>query len=362
MAVITAISTTPVLAPLARPLKTASGHIERFPLVLIDLHTDAGVTGHAYAQVYLPELLPALQSVVMGLGQWLIGLELAPRDLYTKVLQRLRLWGAKNLVGAALGGLDMAWWDAYARTRDEPLYATLGCTPRPLAVYMSAGMYDASGVVEVAEAALHAGYQALKIKVGFTTFAEDLAVIRAAQRVLNGRALMIDYNQCLTPQQARLRCRALDDEGLTWIEEPVAADDYLTHAELAAMLTTPIQLGENFQNPDEMRKALAVRAMDYVMPDPQFIHGVSGWLEAAALAHSVQMECSSHLFPEASSHLLCATPTAHYLEWLDVASGLQSEPWPLVAGTMTPPARPGIGIEWDDGAVARHQVGAPTRC
>ena len=356
MAVITSLSTTPVLAPLARPLKTASGHIERFPLVLIDLHTDAGVSGHAYAQVYLPELLPALRSAIVGLGQLVVGLELTPRDLHTTVLKRLRLWGAKNLVGAALGALDMAWWDAYARSRDEPLYATLGCAPRPLPVYMSAGMYDATSVVDVAEAALREGHQALKIKVGFATFAEDLAAIRAAQRVLGGRALMIDYNQSLTPQQARLRCRALDGEGLTWIEEPVAADDYLTHAELAATLTTPIQLGENFNSSDEMRNALALRAMDYVMPDAQFIRGVSGWLEAATLAHSAQMECSSHLFPEVSSHLLCATPTAHYLEWLDVASALQRETWPIVDGMLTPPARAGIGIEWDDAAVARHRV------
>jgi len=278
MGVITSIVTTPVLAPLARPLKTASGHIERFPLVLIDLHTDAGVTGHAYGQVYLLELLPALNSAIVGLGQLITGQELAPRDLYTALLKRLRLWGAKNLVGAALGALDMAWWDAYARTRDEPLYSTLGCAPRAIPVYMSAGMYDAASVVEVAQAAVREGYQALKIKLGFATLAEDLAAIRAAQRVLGGRALMIDYNQSLTPQQARVRCRALDGEGLLWIEEPVAADDYLTHAELAATLTTPIQIGENFNSTDEMHNALALRAMDYVMPDPQSPTIWSGWM------------------------------------------------------------------------------------
>ena len=356
MAVITSINTTRVLAPLARPLKTASGHIERLPLVLIDLNTDSGVSGHAYAEVYLPELLPALESAIVGLGQLLTGLELAPRDLYSMMLKRLRLWGAKNLLGAALGGLDMAWWDAYARSRDEPLYKTLGCAPRPVPVYMSAGMYDAAGVVEVAQAALDEGHRALKIKVGFAHFADDLAAIRAAKRVLGERALMIDYNQSLSPQEARLRCRALDDEGLIWIEEPVAADDYLTHAELAASLTTPIQIGENFNSTDEMRNALHLRAMDYVMLDPQFIRGVSGWLEAAALARSAQMECSSHLFAEASSHLLCATPTAHYLEWLDVANGLQGEPWTIVDGMLTPPARPGLGIEWDVAAIARHRV------
>ena len=356
MTAIKSISTTPLLAPLERPLRTASGHIERFPLVLIDLHTEAGVTGHAYAQVYVPELLPALESAIAGLGKLVVGLELAPRDLYTAMLKRLRLWGTKNLIGVALGALDMAWWDAYARTRDEPLYATLGCAPRAVPVYMSAGMYDAGSVVEVAEAAVRDGFGALKIKLGFPTLAQDLAALRAAKRVLGARALMIDYNQSLTPQEARIRCHALEHEGLAWIEEPVAADDYETHAELATELTTPIQIGENFNGADEMRRAIDMRAMDYVMPDAQFIRGVSGWLEAAALARSAQIECSSHLFVEASSHLLCATPTAHYLEWLDVAGALQSEAWPLVDGTLTPPARPGMGIEWDLAAIARHRV------
>ena len=134
MTVITSLTTTPVLSPLARPLKTASGHIERFPLVLVDLHTDTGVSGHAYAEIYLPELLPALESAILGLGQLVAGLELMPRDLYTYVLRRLRLWGAKNLAGVALGALDMAWWDAYARSRDEPLYKIRALRPLMWAV------------------------------------------------------------------------------------------------------------------------------------------------------------------------------------------------------------------------------------
>lgn len=353
---ITAVHTTTVLAPLRRPLRTASGAIEAFPLVLIDLATDAGVTGRAYAEVYLPELLPALAATVEGLGRILCGQELRPRDLHAAMLLRLRLQGAKGLAGVALGGLDMAWWDAYARLRDEPLYATLGCAPRAIPAYLSVGMYDAASVIEVAEEAVAAGFTALKIKLGFPTLAQDLATVRAARRVLGQRALMVDYNQSLSPQEALIRCHALEDEGLAWIEEPLMSDDYAGHALLADAIITPIQFGENFHSPEEMRAALAVRAMDYVMPDPQFIRGVSGWLEAAALAHQARMECSSHLFIEASSHLLCATPTAHWLEYLDVTGVLLREPYPVIDGCLTPPARPGIGIEWNLEAVAHYRV------
>jgi len=129
MTIIKAIHTTRVLAPVKRPIRTASGDIGAFPLVLIDVATDAGITGRAYVQVYLPALLPALESTVRCLGELIQGRELMPRDVHAFLLKRLRLWGVKNLVCTALGGLDMALWDAYARARNEPLYATLGAAP-----------------------------------------------------------------------------------------------------------------------------------------------------------------------------------------------------------------------------------------
>ena len=87
-----------------------------------------------------------------------------------------------------------------------------------------------------------------------------------------------------------------------------------------------------------------------------FIRGVTGWLDAATLAHGRGMEMSSHTFVEASAHLLCATPTAHWLEHMDVAGTLLSERFNLVNGTLTPPARPGLGIDWDEEAVEKYRV------
>jgi mandelate racemase len=356
MAVIQAVTTVQVHAPIKRPLRTASGYIGAFPLVLIDVVTDEGVTGHAYAQVYLPALLPALEATVQSLGQLVQGQALAPRDVHAFLLKRLRLWGAKNLVGTAMGGLDMALWDAYARARNEPLHVTLGAAPRAFRAYFSVGLYDAQSVVEIAEEAVAHDYPGLKIKLGFPTLAEDLAAVRAARKVLGSRELMVDYNQSLSPAEAMIRCRALDGEGLAWIEEPILADDYAGCAALAEAVTTPIQIGENFNGPEEMRRALQMRATDYVMPDAQFIRGVTGWMDAASLAQMYAMEMSSHTFVEASAHLLCATPTAHWLEHMDVAGELLQERFPLVKGTITPPARPGLGMEWNPEAVAKHRV------
>jgi len=98
------------------------------------------------------------------------------------------------------------------------------------------------------------------------------------------------------------------------------------------------------------------KALDMVMPDAQLIHGVTGWLEAAALACTAGLRMSSHTFVEASAHLLCATPTAHWLEVLDAAGGLRRAPLTLRDGMVTPWDTPGIGLEWVDEAVTRHRI------
>jgi mandelate racemase len=350
------VRTTPVLVPIRRPIRTASGFIPSFPVVLIDLVRDDGVVGRAYTQVYFQELLPALEGSIQSLASFIKGMLASPRDVYDFLLRRMRLWGAKNTFAAAMGGLDMALWDAHARGRNEPLYATLGAQPRAQKPYYSVGLYDAGSVAEVAEESVADNYPGLKIKAGFPTLAEDIAAVRAAKRILGERALMVDYNQSLTFAEAMTRCKALDGEGLTWIEEPIANDDYEGNARLADAITTPIQLGENFSGPEDMQAALRAKAMDYVMIDPQFIRGITGWMDTAALARVAGVEMSSHTFIEASSHLLCATPTAHWLEHLDVVGQLVVEPYPLVDGMLTPPARPGLGLEWNQDMVNKHKV------
>jgi mandelate racemase len=68
------------------------------------------------------------------------------------------------------------------------------------------------------------------------------------------------------------------------------------------------------------------------------------------------MHMSSHLFPEISAHLLAATPTAHYLEYVDWLDKVVEEPLQIVDGEAVIPDRPGTGIVWDSKAVERYRV------
>ena len=148
----------------------------------------------------------------------------------------------------------------------------------------------------------------------------------------------------------------LDDEALAWIEEPTLADDYDGHARIARAVRTPIQCGENWWGPHDTRKAIAAGASDYMMLDVMKIGGVTGWLRAAALAEVHGIRLSNHLFVEVSAHLMCATPTAHWLEYAEWFNPIIERPLRVADGCALLDERPGSGVEWNEQAVARYQV------
>jgi mandelate racemase len=152
------------------------------------------------------------------------------------------------------------------------------------------------------------------------------------------------------------RGRRLDAEKLFWLEEPTRHDDYDGMAKLSAEIKTPIQIGENFSQVTAMAAALAARASDFVMPDLERIGGVTGWLQAAALASAHGIEMSSHLFPEISAHLLAVTPTSHFLEYVDWANVILEEPLRVIRGEAIVPDRPGNGLIWNADAVRHHRL------
>jgi mandelate racemase len=353
------VTARPVVVPMRRPLRTSTGAVTEAPLLLIDLHASAGAPGRAYLFGVHPFALAPMRSLVESLGAAVAGQPLVPLEIERALRARLTLLGPTGLAAMALAGVDMAAWDALARSRDLPLAALLGGQPGPVPAYNSNGL----GIMPPAEAAaeavelLAAGFSAVKVRLGRPSAAEDRAAARAVREAIGPRAtLMADFNQYLSVGEAVERGAMLDGEGLAWIEEPVRADDLAGCARVAAGLRTPVQIGENFSSPFQMREALSLGASDLVMPDLQRIGGVTGWLRAAALAHAHGVEMSSHLFPEFSAHLLRVTPTRHWLEYVDWAAPVLLEPLAVRDGEALAPDRPGAGLEWDEEAVARYAV------
>jgi mandelate racemase len=337
---------------LDRPIETASGVMKTTPLVLVDLETHEGITGHSYVRCYTPGALQPLVQLIAHLEGLLTGEAAAPAPVEEKLQRHFRLLGPQGLTGMAMGGIDMALWDARARACGVPLVTLLGGEPRPIPAYASLRTMSPQGAAAEAEELLALGFSAVKIKIGRGDLAEDLATIRAVRGAVGTEIkLMVDYNQSLWVAEAMDRIRVLDEEQLFWIEEPTRADDLQGHAALTAMARTAIQLGENWWGPHEMAKSIAAHSSDYVMLDVMKLGGVTGWLRAAALAESAGLLASSHTFPEFSAHLLGITPTSHWLEYLDHAGPILREPMRIKDGYAMIPDCPGSGLEWNEDAL-----------
>ena len=346
-----------VRVPMAQPHQTASGVVSESPLVLTDVTTEDGIVGHSIVFTYTVTALKPTADLILNLEPLVKDNSLAPTELAQKLGNRFRLLGTQGLVGIALAAIDMALWDALARTCGTSLLRLLGGIEKPVPAYGGIGYDGVEGSARVAEGWAKRGFTGVKAKIGYPTVEEDVAVIRAMRKAVGENvAIMVDYNQCLTPSEAVQRLRVLDDEGLTWVEEPTLAHDYAGHALVSREAKTPIQCGENWWGPLDMQHAIDAGASDYMMPDVMKIGGVTGWLRAAALAQTRSILLSNHLWPEISAQLMCATPTAHWLEYIDWWNPVIADPLHIERGMAIASDMDGSGVAWNEENVAKYSI------
>jgi mandelate racemase len=307
-------------------------------------------------------VLKPLARLLSNLAPLIEGDLLAPVEIERKLQKAFRLLGVQGLSAMAMAGIDMAAWDALARSCEMPLVRLLGGKTCRIPAYNSCGlgMIGPERAAEEAQELLAPGFSVIKVRLGYQELKTDLAVVRAVRdSVGEDVALMADYNQSLSVAEASRRAAELEDEGLYWIEEPTRADDYSGHAQIRRDTKAPLQIGENWWGPHDAAKSIEAGASDYVMPDAMKIGGVTGWLRTAALAEAAGIPLSSHLFPEISAHLLAVSPTRHWLEYVDWANPILEKPLKIEDGNASIPDAAGIGISWDEKGVQCYSVGEP---
>jgi len=352
------VTVHPIAVPLQRPVVSRVGLFDEWPLILIDLHTEEGITGRSYLAPYLKNSARYLVPAIRDLAEARKGQPVAPLDDFASGQRALNLVGKEGMSMIAVSGLDMAAWDALARAAGVPLAIFLGGTLAPVPAYNSNGLWltplETLGE-EAADLVAEGGFTALKLRLGRERLDDDIAAIAAVRDAVGPDIkLMCDFNQGLSLGDALRRCHALDGQGLDWFEEPIAYDNIAGYAQLTRELKTPVQLGENFYGPRALYAAIRAGAGDYVMPDLMRIGGVTGWLRAAAIAGAAGIDMSTHLYPEVASHLMRVTETAHWLEWQDWAHPVLAEPFRVEDGHIHIRNVPGNGLDWDEAAVRRH--------
>ena len=338
------------------PHRTASGAVTESPLVLTDVFADDGTVGHSIIFTYNAAALKPTAELIANLGELIAGQELAPvaiADQFAARFPPARHAGTRRhgSCGHRYGAVGR---NGVARAQHVDPCGCLEVSKSRSPAYGAVGYDGVADSARGAEVWAKLGFRGIKVKIGYPNVAEDLDVIRSIRKAIGDEmAIMVDYNQSLTPAAAVERLRFLDDEGLTWIEEPVRAHDYRGHAHVAREIRTPIQCGENWWGPHDMREAIETHASDYMMPDVMKIGGVTGWTRAAALAQAHSIPISNHLWPELSAQLMCASPTAHYLEYANWWNPIVKDPLLVEKGMTNVENVAGGGVEWNEAAIAR---------
>jgi O-succinylbenzoate synthase len=282
-----------------------------------------------------------------------------PRDIYPH-LKRIR---GHNMAKA---GVEMAIWDLYARSVNQPLSKVLGGTRDRIASGVSIGIQDSlDQLIGKIEKELAAGYQRIKIKIkpGW-----DLDAVERVRKTLGNIPLQVDANAAYTLADAAMLAK-LDPFDLLLIEQPLDYDDVMDHAVLQRQITTPVCLDESIHTVRIARDAIDAKACKIINIKP----GRVGGHQASIELHDL---CAAHDIPVWHGGMLeSGIGRAHNIHLAslpnfrlpgDIAASKRYyqpdliEPEIDIAkdGTIEVPTGPGIGVnivrERIDKATLRH--------
>lgn len=357
---ITNVSTRIISVPLERPIRTPIHYIVTVDNVLVELHTDEGVTGIAYLWCFGEQRAKALAALVHDMVLLVKGMDAFARNVvYARMEREANFLGKMGAITIAMSAIDTALWDIAGKALNRPVWQLLGGESRSIPVY-AGGLFLSDSIdmiVAEAKAYLASGFRAIKMRCGAADWRKDIARVEAVRDAVGPDIkLLVDVVQGWTVDRAIKVGRALEQFDLVYIEDPIAFDDLAGMAHIAAVLDTPIAAGENDYGLRGFRRLLECNAVDVAMMDLQRVGGISAWMQVAAMASAWGKPVVPHVFHEISIHLLAAVPSALFLEYVPWWEVLFRDTPKLVEGGMRPPDGPGLGLAFDTDAIERFRV------
>lgn len=358
---ISAIQVTPLAVPLRRPIRTSVHDFSHAHTVLVQMQTDDGLTGLGWCFAFEARKAAALALLVEDLAEIY-----RDRDPVAVRANHAAAWKDMNFLGhagaamIALSALDTACWDLAARAAGQPLYRFLGGDRDRFETYASSGLWldrTMDELVAEAEQLVADGHRAMKMRIGQAAFMKDIERVRNLRAAVGPEiTLMVDVNQAWSESVAIRAGRELESLDIFWLEEPVFYSDIEGCARVSAALDMRVATGETSYGSAAMKQHLDARAADVLMPDLQRMGGITDYLNTCALCAAYDQPVSSHLFTEASAHVLAAQPHGLMLEHMEWWEELFDAPLVVEAGQVVLPAGDGLGLELSADALTRFAV------
>jgi len=329
--------------------------------LFVRIDTDAGITGWGEAFGFAASALTR-EAILRVVAPLCIGREFTDVPAFMADLQRkLHAMGRHGPVSFALAGIDIALWDIAGKAQNVPIHRLLGGATRDrIPTYASLLRYGKPDLVgRYTAEAIGRGYTAIKLH-------EHLVETVAPGREAAGPniALMVDTNCAWAPDEAVAMARKLKVYDLAWLEEPVdPVDDYDTMARIRRDTGVTIAAGENIGHAAEARFAIELGALDIFQPSVTKIGGIIAMGKAIDVAqqHGVRVMPHSPYFGPgliATLHVIAARLPDAMCErfYCELEATPLGDAIAAQDGHMKVPQGPGLGIDVDEGVIARYRV------
>ncbi|HLZ09300.1 MAG TPA: mandelate racemase/muconate lactonizing enzyme family protein, partial [Chloroflexota bacterium] len=278
-----------------------------------------------------------------------------------------KLIGRRGLTTRAISTIDIALWDLKAKAAGMPLFRLLGGYAERVPTYIAGGYYEeGKGLAELAREMVEnveLGARAVKMKVGAVSNAEDASRVRAVREAVGPDVkVMVDANCAYRAYQAIQLAKRIEEYDVFWFEEPVGPDDYEGHARVASQTSIPIATGENEYTRYGFRDLIAHGAAAILNADAQVLGGVTEFMKVAALAQAHDLDIAPHGDQNVHVHLVAAIANGLIVEYYrDSVDPMWRQMYRDTLllnddGTLSPPDRPGLGVELNDDALGPWRV------
>jgi len=334
------------------------------PIVILRLRTDSGIEGIGVT-LYGGRMTRSLHAAVEDLSAAIVGED--PMRI-EHIVAKLRAGtgdscGPGGIFTLALSAIDTALWDIKGKALDQPLWKLLGGHRDRVATYASGslrrGLTDAQAR-QAAQILVQKGFKAMKTQMalpGSPTPAEEARRVRVVREAIGPDVtLMCDINQRWRPEQAIDIGSRVEDVGLFWLEDVTAHDDYAGLARVTDALKTPIAGGEYVWGIVPFRHMIEARSVDIVMVDLARVGGPTQWMKVAGMAEAFNLPVVSHVMPEILLHMVAACPNGLTVEYMPWMLALYEETPALEDGMLVLPTKPGLGLKFDEKAIARFKA------